>query len=731
MTRASLAFLLVLATVPVHAEICRFEARDGENPFRRWLASQDVTCVAAGAPVTFPPGLWNVFVRDGSTVSTTPLLIDGNAAPANIEPALAPGAMLTPLLPEGRTGVVYVPRRGSALPVDGARMIVPADEPLWLFVLDKSVPAAVIPIAPITPGTERAIDARGGAPPAVIGWLEVPEPERTTLPTITGVSSPVIRAGSRDADPLPSPSLLHGAFFRITEVSAGNAELRVEGRGWIPNTRVVKVQPGITVAAAPLVVRASGTLTVHWSTEQDLAALDRSFGACVDAEETQRPTISIAKCPTPRAGRSINDVDCTAIREEKVDRLYGSITFDDVAPGLYRAELRYGKLPPVSAMASVTPLRVADLRIFAYYMTLYGSVTRGGEPLGEDTRLTFPTGPGFAPAESGEYNAVLRAEPLPEESQIAVAACDGSPRAVVITDQPIRPRSRFDVDIPANELRIHVSDTFTQEALPGATVKLEAMAVLRRGRVVFTTTSTADEQGNVVWTGVPVRELRLTVTHAGYEKRLADPFTMPRSGKHAVDMQLVPMRGTRGKIVSDRPFDSAAVVWFSSAGSETERAELAPDGTFVYVNQHTPDETMTVISASHPLWVVRAPATDGRQTITLAYPNAPAVAFDVWLTAAAPDATRHIGLTVGGLHVPQPLLADHQTMRRDPPLLRGRGPQRFRDILATAPLDVLLGPLSDDVPNRARKLDLFALPQYATVPRQRLEPGTTDVVFRE
>jgi hypothetical protein len=717
------------APLPEHAEICRFEARDGENPFLRWLASQEVTCVAAGAPVAFPPGLWNVFVRAHGAVSVTPLLVDGKSAPAIIEPALAPAATLAPLLAEGRTAVVYVPRRGSALPVYGARIAVPADEPLWLFVLDKSVPAAVIPIAPLPPGTERTVDARGSGTAAVVGWLQVPEPERTVLPTVTGVANPAIRAGSRDADPLPSPSLLHGAFFRIPEVAAGNAELRVEGRGWIPDRRVVKVQPGITVAAAPLVVRAAGTLTVHWSTDQDLPALDRSFGACVDAEDAPGPIIAIARCPSPRPGRSNGEADCTAIREETVDRFYGSITFDDVAPGLYRAELRYGKLPPTHAMASVVPLRVTDLRVIPYYVTFYGSVTRGSEPLGEDTRITFPGGAGFAPAETGEYHAVSRPEPLPEDSQIAVAACDGSPRAVVITDQPMRPRTRFDIDIPANELTIHVTDTFTQEALPGATVKLEAMAVFHAAQVVFSTTSTADERGDVRWTGVPVREVHLTVTHAGYEKRRLEPFTMPRNDQQTVDAQLVPLRGTRGKIVSDRPFDTAAVVWFSPAGSETERAELAADGTFVYTNQHTPDETMTVIAASHPLWVLRAPATQPRQSITLAYPNAPAVAFDVWLPAATSDATRYIGLTIGGLHVPQPVLADHQTMRRDPSLLRGRGPQHFRDILATAPIDVLLGPLADEVPTRTRKLDLFALPQYTPTPRQRLEPGTTDVVF--
>lgn len=730
-TRASLAFLLVVAAaLPAGAEICRFRALDAENPFRRWLGSQEVTCVAAGAPLVFPPGLWNVFARAEGAVSASPLLVDGDRAPAEIEPPLAPGAAVAALLPEGHTGVVYVPRRGSAFPVDGARVTVPADEPLWLFVLDQAVPAAVIPIAPIPPGTERSIDARSVGPSSIVGWLQVPEPERTALPNATGLSSPTVRAGSREADPLPSPSLLHGAFFRVTDVPTGNAELDVKGRGWIPDRRVVKVQPGVTVTAAPLLVRAAGTLTVHWNTDQDLPALDRALGACSEPEGAPRVIVAIAKCTAPRPRQNAEDVDCTAIGEETTDRFFGSITFDDVVPGLYRAEMRYGKLPPASALGSVRPLGVTDLRVSTAYFTAYGSVTRGGEPLGEDVRITFAGGTGFAPAESEEYRAVFLPPGPAEEAQINVAACDGSPRAVVVTDQRMRARARFDIDIPANELTVQVSDTFTQEALPGARVKLEAMAVLRPSSVVFTTAETADEHGNVTWTGVPVREVHITVTHAGYEKRIVEPFTMPKSSKHTVDAQLVPLRGSRGKIVSDRPFESATVVWFSPTGTQTERAELAADGTFVYTNWHTPEETMAIVSASHPLWVLRAPTTERRESISLRFPNAPVVAFDVWLAAAAlPGETRYIGVAIGGVRVPQPVLAEHQTLRRNPPLLRGAGPQHFHDLLATGPIDVLLGPPLEEVASRARGLDLFALVQYAGAPRQRLVPGTTDVVL--
>jgi len=734
-TRTLLAFLLLLATAwPAAAaqprEICRFRAFDPQNPFRRWLGSQEVTCAAAGAPLEFPSGLWNVFARAEGTVSSAPLLVDGDAAIPDLAPELGPGATVAPLLPEGHSGVIYVPRRGSALPVDGARMTVPADEPLWLFVVERAAPVALLPIAPLAPGTERQVDGRSGGPASIVGWLQVPDADRAALAKASGVSNPAIASGSRDADPLPTLALLHGAFFRIRDIAPGNAELRVGGRGWVPERRVVTVRPGLTVSGVPLRLRTTGTLIVHWNTHDDLAALDRSFGACDTDEEPPRLVIAISNCAAPRRGQPLDEAECTQMREETVGSVFGSFTFEDVVPGMYRAEMRFGKLPKATAFGSVGPLRVADLRVIASYEPVYGSVTRGGEPLGEAVTLEFPDGTGFAPEDSEEYHAVLSSPILESDEQIKVEACDGSPKAVVLTDQPMRHRGRFDVDIPANELIIQVTDTFTREALPGAKVELEAFSILRPHRVVYTATGTADERGRVVWEGVPVRRLHLTVSHTGYEKQRIQPFTMPEKGKHPIDAQLVPMRGSRGKIVSDVPFENGYVSWYSSAGSRTETAELSADGTFVYGNRHTADETMTVVSTSHPLWVLHAPDTDRREAISLRFPDVPSVAFAVWLEGTVPPAeSRYIGVVIGGVRIPQPELVHHQDLHDDPSHLRGSGPLYFHGLLATGPIDVLLGPTVEEGASRGRPLDIFALPQYADPPRQRLEPGTTDVMF--
>src|SRR5881394_1703471 len=98
------------------AEVCRFQARDREKPIERWLSAQSVTCVASDAALTFPPGLWNVFARARGAVSVDPIVIDSAAAPAHLDIALVPAAMLVLQLPAETTGVVYAPKHAIAFP---------------------------------------------------------------------------------------------------------------------------------------------------------------------------------------------------------------------------------------------------------------------------------------------------------------------------------------------------------------------------------------------------------------------------------------------------------------------------------------------------------------------------------------------------------------------------------------------------------------------------------------
>src|SRR6476469_1133873 len=76
---------VTLTGVEGSAEICRFRASDREKPIERWLSAQSVTFVAPDAPLTLPPGLWNVFARARGAVSIDPIGVDGAAAPANLD----------------------------------------------------------------------------------------------------------------------------------------------------------------------------------------------------------------------------------------------------------------------------------------------------------------------------------------------------------------------------------------------------------------------------------------------------------------------------------------------------------------------------------------------------------------------------------------------------------------------------------------------------------------------
>lgn len=722
---------------PVTGEVCRFRAGDRENPFKRWLASADVTC-APGASLSIPRGLWNVFAKAEGAISTTPLLVDGDAVPETLAFNLEHAATLVPLLPPKARAVAYAPRLGSTFPVN-ERGSVPAGETLWLFVLQESKVSAVIPIAPLAAGTEHRIDAQSG-PSAVIGWMQVPESDQAAVRNARGLSTPGVYARvsgtTRDADVLPPLESVHGAFVRIANVSAGEGEVVMQGRGWMTERRRVKVEPALTVVAQPLKLRAVGSLIVTWSSRQNLADLDRSLGACGQDQEKETGEITISACARPdRPGEPPDPTRCSVIRQESFDPQprAGEFTLDEVPPGFYRAELKFGKVPPSNAFASVNALQQGRLHLNVDWQDVYGGVTYGGDPLGEDATLTFPTGYAFATAEKSEYRGVVPGS-IGIDAPIIVTACDGDPRVLVLNEQAHRRSTRLDIDIPANELTVTVEDTFTREPLVGAAVRMEVFSKTfpRRPTAASRDLKTGgieDGESRVVVRSVPPeRDIALHVSHAGYQKQTIQTFSLTKSERKEVHVQLLPLRGTQGKIVSQRPFAGAAVIWFSPTGTEVERADVAADGTFVYASPHDPNDTMAVVSTSHPLWVSRSPKTPPREVLTIAFPDAaPIRAFEVVLTGGDSRVTRHVGLTIGGVRVPQPVLRQHQTQRRLATALRGSGPLPLRDLLETGPIALILGPDITEVSPRLSAMDLFAFAPFNELPAVRLPPGATRV----
>lgn len=727
------------------AEVCRFQARDREKPIERWLSAQDVTCVAADTALTFKPGLWNVFARAKGAVSVDPILVDGNNAPASLGVALVPAATVLLQLPPGASGMLYAPKHAIAFPAV-ERTTAPAGEELWLIVIAKSVPIAVVPIAALAPGVERVVDARSlDNAPTVLGWLHISERDRAAVKTARGVQLPHIGitvAGKETvAASLPGHDALNGAFVLFRGVSAGEADLRLDGRGWLPFRRSVRIAPqSVTLQREPIAARASATVMVNWSTQGDLPALDRSLGSCEPPKEAPRLDLTISACPEPKPGKTLDPTSCIAVHKDTLrsELTFGSVRVDEVPPGMYRAEIHFGRLPPVDVMSDVPPLQQRPFPLQAFYYELYGNLTRGGEPLREDTRIEFPrSGVGFALREAGEYRGVVT-QGFGLDAKIDIVTCGGK-RSFVITDREIEVwnRTRFDIDIPDNTLTVTVVDTFTQRPLPDAMLKYVVMSKRTPRRPLITRdvsqSDAGDESGKraagrFMIEGLPERELRLTVSCPGYKKKEIDPFSMTKSEKKVIDVDLVPLGGSEAKVLSGRPFENGAIFWFNAAGVETERADLAPDGTFHFEQTHYRDETMTVVSLSHPLWILRAPPVEKATPLQVRFPDAaPPRDAEVTIYNMPPRVVTVIGVAIGGLRVPQPALALHLALRGVAPLVKGGGPLLVPALAESGPIDILRGP--SVLPRPSQPVSDLGIRNFAPVATQRLQPGSPAVSF--
>ncbi|MEA2239485.1 MAG: hypothetical protein QOC81_4209 [Thermoanaerobaculia bacterium] len=723
-------------------EVCRFQAGDREKPIERWLSSQAVTCVAVDTALTFPPGLWNVFARSRGAVSVDPMLVGDGATPASLGFSLVPAATVVAQLPLGANAVIYAPRHVIAFPA-AERTTVPAGEELWLIVIAKGAPVAVVPVAAIEAGIERVVDARSVSDaPAVLGWLYLSEADRAAVNTARGVQLPhvgITAAGKEIvAASLPGHDALNGALVLFRGVSAGAADLRLDGRGWLPFRRSVRIAPqSVTLVREPIAARASTTVMVNWSTYGDLPALDRSLGACEPPKEAPRLELTISSCPQPKPGRQLDPESCSAIHKETLrsELTFGSVRVEEVPPGMYRAELRFGRLPPVDATSDVPPLQQRPFPLQAYYYEAFGSLTRGGEPLDEDARINFPhDGVGFALGKSGEWRGVVK-EGFGPDSKIDIATCSGK-RAVVISDRGMAPKVRFDIDIPDNSLTIAVVDTFTQRPLPAAMLKYVVMSKRRPPFPVITRdvgqSDASDDAGKrvagqFVIKGVPPdRDLHLTVSCPGYKKKEIDTFSMTRSETKEIDVDLVPLGGSEAKVISARPFVNGTIFWFSVAGVETERADLAPDGTFHFERTHYRDETMTVVSASHPLWILRAPPVERATPLQVRFPDAaPQRDAEVTIYNMPQRMVTLLGVAIGGMRVPQPALAQHLALRGAAPLIAGGGPLLVPGLAESGPIDILRGPSAMQRP----ALPMDVARNFVPVGTQRLGPGSPAVSF--
>lgn len=769
-------------------EVCRFAAGDRDDPFKRWLESDRVVCVAAGPNVTFPPGLWNVFARiDGQAIGA-PRLLEGSRAPSQLTFSLERAGAIVDAAPPGVRAAFYVPRLAYAIPAE-ARTTVPAGEELWLFLIPresaqdlenpnrKIVVKSLLSVPAVGAATTRSADARPRATSEVIGWLRVPPEFRTTVRKLRETARAEGVVGKDfvlEADPLPEPARLHGAFVRVRGLPAGSFALGVGGKGWLSDARGGTVEDAVTIVPAALDVRPAGSLFVNWSRVRSLHQLNDAIGVC--SRDRKRPQLEIAlsRCAAPTGDELVDSTTCRIVNRTAADALqpHGSYALNDLAPGFYQAEMRFGNLPPVSGTATVVAHEQRNVYVRADYEQIAGDLTKGGKAIAEPATLTFegsngigaslrllpnwalqpPRPPRAGPSDKPDPEARRRAyenfytviqvgyqavvKTLPQtDSKIEVMACDGDPRVTILADAVAKPGERFNLVIPDNEIRFRVIDTYTQAVLPGAAIRYTVLSKSEPHTPVLTgvvwTDREGPSEGSAKLTSLPERKTTFAVSYPGYDRQTVGPFTFKDREERTIEVQMVPARGGRSKIASDAEFVNGAVYWYSADGIQKEVVELHPDGTFFSSGSHSSNEIMAVISESHPLWVRPSPAVDSRRGVEIAFPSMQAREIDVVIADDREDEAHHVGLVIGGVRVPIAALVQHQSVRRQRSLVRPSVPLRLTAIGESGPIDVLLGPPVNQVPSRWQGMDIFTLPRYSDAPKERVEGESSGVVFDE
>src|SRR5260221_4367961 len=293
--------------------------------------------------------------------------------------------------------------------------------------------------------------------------------------------------------------------------------------------------------------------------------------------------------------------------------------------------------------------------------------------------------------------------------------------------------ARFDIDVPDNVLTVTVVDTFTHMPVSTATLRYVVMSARARPRhPVVTRVLKQDNaegedraEGRFTIKEVPEREIRLEVSSPGYKKQDVDPFSMTKSEKKDLEVQLVPLSGSQGKIVSARPFEKGTIFGFSAAGLDTERPDLSPDGTFFFEQPHRPrDETMTVVSFSHPLWITSAPMVERSKPLEVRFPDtAPVREADVGIPGLPDRVATLLGVAIGGMRVPAPAFALHLGLRGLEPRVRGAGPLHVPDLAETGPIDILRGP------SIGAMMAAQVVGNFVPLASKRFVPGINRIVF--
>jgi len=730
-TRAAVAFALLLAAFSARAairitrdgeiardaELCYYAAAGAENPFVQLFASSVVKCSA-----TLPAGLWNVYAREGTRfISQRVVLVDARHPIPDIEFHLEPAARIE--LPPG--GAVYLTDTVSLLPSD----VVPADRDLLPLLVDHKKIVGVGSIVRLHAG--ELVRFESFTPQALVTWLSIAPSDLEALRAARKPRPPQVVANGKvkPLNPVTGTVNIDKVLQIFRGLPQGDVNLELNGAPWKHQQMRVAQEGRVVATEQPLRLVPTSSVVVDWYAASNLADLaDRLVSDCKPSKEHSAFTAALFTCPGP-----FDRERCSTISNATLPngQRSGVFRFDDLQPGKYVLDVRYGELPDITREIAVAKFAEESMRLPIEYTTLFGKVTIAGKESPAPIKIDFSWSapPGAMTDAHGEYFAVL-AKPLLKDRVIHLRTCDGKTDTQYIVDRDVAPNSRFDIDLPLNKLVVEAVDAKSGAPVAGALVRYgafrsEEMSSTYYFRLAMQNDAparTGADGKNTVENISPDKTIHVCLEHDDYERTCPDTFKMTSDEAKTLRVPMQSRSAFRGRIIAPQPIAGGQIYWYSSDGQQTEYVPVKEDGTFRFNRQHGPDEVLAFVSVSLPLYVIRQPSAD---PLEITIPPAPVRRFEVAISSDSLQTDAIVTIAIADLVVPYPAFSQHLALHGSMLDLRNRGPLLVPDILETGPISVLLGPPSSSVtPSRN---DLFRLPQYRSVPRKPVTGPT--VIF--
>jgi hypothetical protein len=703
------------------AEVCFFTTALPPPAINAILPASPPRCQPADADVSITDGVLSVFARKGrELISERTYTITARDESKRHELRVVPASTLD-LWPaaEDEVRAVVIARTGAVLPLDDSGL-APAGVLVPLSIRKNSVTMSSSLTAAAGEHVRATRPSISGLT-ALITPRSIPE-GRASIPEITAVD-----ARGRTRSPLVAlPSLQQGQSVPLLFAGLADGKIIVGGERW----RRLEVEVS-QAAAKPIVLEAISRLAVSWWTATDLASLRRPQRECDHAEDwlagkREEPAnafqTTLMRCrERGKPKESPDEPDCVnlATRELPLDTLRGELSFEDVPAGQYTIVFRYFDLPQLFQRVTVKPAEQTGIDVQLRYATFFGKVTRAGKPV---KAALFDT---VSDDKTGDYFAVLPRMPMTDPQ--VILPCDGSSPYRFVPDPPPAENTPYDVEIPENRILIQVTDKQSGLPIPKALINFAAImpnesdASHWAGRAGVTDDKGSFEIAPVIMN----RTIKICARHTDYESICAEPFTMKDVREKRLELALAKAQKLQGRVLATGPISLGQIVWVGLDGQIAEMVrEISEDGSFIYYKPHGAGETVVFSAANQPLYVFKQPAVVDGEPFVITVPNAPRRTFTVTLSSTSRyEKGGHLGLSVGGLAIANPLGWHMMRRRTDIYLYRG-GTVTITDILETGPIEVILVPIELFATlRRPERVEITSLPEAAQFPRRRVVEG--------